>query len=206
MIPVAWAAETVNTAVNTAAQSNFLQNIDWTRPTWDLFIILFFIVAAFLYGLSLGRDRIIVILVSIYMSLALVEHVPFLNSPGFQASINKIVSQFFVFQISAFVILFIVLFLVISRSALLRTIASSDSPGPWWQVLLYSILHVGLIVSIILAYLPPETVEKVLAPLTRQVFTTPFAQSVWILGPIVAMIIFKGGASDKKKRKIIEEE
>ncbi len=218
MIPVAWAAEIVNGAVNTAVgtatsttnaagqSANFLQHVDWTRPTWDLFIILFFMVAAFLYGLSLGRDRIIVILVSIYMSLAIVEHTPFLNSEGFQNAINGVISQFFVFQISAFIVLFIVLFLLISRTALLKTIAAADSPGPWWQVLLYSILHVGLIVSIILSYFPKETIDNVLAPLTRQVFTTQLAQSVWILGPVVAMIVFKGGASEKKKRKIIEEE
>jgi len=36
----------------------------------DLFIILFFVIAAFLYGFSLGRDRIVAILVSIYMGLA----------------------------------------------------------------------------------------------------------------------------------------
>jgi len=203
MIPVAWAAETAEVATETA---NFMQNIDWTRPTWDLFIVLFFVVAAFLYGLSLGRDRIIVILVSVYMSLAIVEHTPFLNNEGFQNAINNITSQFFVFQISAFVLLFIVLFFVITRSALLKTIASSDSPGPWWQVLLYSILHVGLLVSIILSYIPKETLEGVLAPLTKQIFTTTTAQSFWIIAPVVVMFIFKGGASEKKKRKIIEEE
>ncbi|MFA5135192.1 MAG: hypothetical protein WC505_05430 [Patescibacteria group bacterium] len=203
MIPVAWAAETAEAA---AESSNFLQNIDWTRPTWDLFIVLFFVIAAFLYGLSLGRDRIIVILVSIYISLAVVEHAPLVNNEGFQSMINNLVGQFFVFQISAFLLLFIVLFFVITRSALLKTIASSDSPGPWWQVLLYSVLHVGLIVSIILSYIPKESVEGVLSPLTQQVFTGNFAQNVWIIGPLIAMFVFKGGASEKKKRKIIEEE
>lgn len=198
MIPVAWAAETAEAAAETA---NFMQNIDWTRPTWDLFIVLFFIVAAFLYGLSLGRDRIIVILVSVYMSLAIVDRVPFLNNEGFQNAINNITSQFFVFQISAFLLLFVVLFFVITRSALLKTIASSDSPGPWWQVLMYSILHVGLLVSIILSYIPIESLEGVLAPLTRQVFTTSGAQSFWILAPVVAMFIFKGTGSRKRKHR-----
>ncbi|XOU94592.1 MAG: hypothetical protein ACNFW9_00835 [Candidatus Kerfeldbacteria bacterium] len=204
MIPVAWAAETAEVAVESA---NIMQNIDWTRPTWDLFIILFFIVAAFLYGLSLGRDRIIVILVSIYMSLAIIEHAPFLNSEWLHDWINGVVNQFFVFQISAFLILFIVLFLVITRSALMKTIASSDTAGPWWQVLLYSTLHVGLLVSIVLSYLPADTVEQVLAPLTKQVFTTEVAQSVWILSPVVAMIAFKGtGSRKRKKREIADEE
>lgn len=194
MISVALAAEAATNS------TNFLQHIDWTRPTWDLFIILFFITAAFLYGLSLGRDRIIVILVSIYMSLAIVEHVPFINNQAFQNSINKIVSQFFVFQISAFILVFIVLFFILTRSALLKTIAAADSPGPWYQVLIFSILHVGLIVSIVLSFLPPDSIN-ILAPLTRKVFTTDFAKFIWIVGPVLAMIFFKGGASDKKKFK-----
>jgi len=203
LIPTAFAAETAEVATESAS---FLQHIDWTRPTWDLFIILFFVVAAFLYGLSLGKDRIIVILVSVYMSLAIVEHAPFLNSDGFRESINNVVNQFFVFQITAFIFLFILLFLVITRSALLKTIASSDSPGKWWHVMLFSVLHVGLLVSIILSYLPKESVEQVLAPLTQRVFTTDLAQSFWMIAPVAAMIVFKGGASEKKKRKIIEEE
>lgn len=198
MIPIALAAETAGAVAGTAEA---VQHIDWTRPTWDLFIILFFVVAAFLYGLSLGRDRIIVILVSIYMSLAIVEHAPFLNSQWLHDWINNLVNQFFVFQISAFVLLFVFLMLIITRSALMKTIAASDTAGPWWQVLLYSILHVGLIVSIILSYLPKETVEDILAPLTRQIFTTDVALSVWMIGPLVAMFLFKGTGSKKRKNR-----
>lgn len=198
MIPVALAAETVEVATESA---NFLQHIDWTRPTWDLFIILFFIVAAFLYGLSLGRDRIIVILISIYISLAIVEYAPLVNNEGFQDMINNFIGQFFVFQISAFLVVFIVLFFVITRSALMKTIASSDTVGPWWQVLLYSVLHVGLIISIILSYIPKESIEGVLAPLTQRVFISDFAQNIWIIGPVVAMFIFKGTGSRKRKNR-----
>lgn len=198
MIPVALAAETAEAAAESA---NFLQHIDWTRPTWDLFIILFFIVAAFLYGLSLGKDRIIVILVSIYTSLAIVEHAPLVNNQGFQDMINNFVSQFFVFQISAFLVVFIALFFVITRSALMKTIASSDTAGPWWQVLLYSVLHVGLIISIILSYIPKESIEGVLAPLTQRVFTTDLAQNIWIIGPVAAMFIFKGTGLKKRKNR-----
>ena len=178
----------------------FLSNMNWSQPTWDLFIILFFIVAAFLYGLSLGRDRIIVILVSIYMSLAIVEHAPFISSPDFQENVNNVVSQLFVFRISAFLVVFVLLFFMLSRSALVKTIASSDTHGAWWQVLLFSILHVGLIVSVVLSFLPPEATEG-LAPYTRNLFATENARFVWIILPIIAMILLKGGASDTKKFK-----
>lgn len=180
---------------NTSAQANnFLANIDWSKPSWDLFIILFFIVAGFLYGLSLGRDRVIVILISVYMALAVVNSAPFIGN--FRADIG--VDQFFGFRISTFVVVFILLFFLMSRSALLSTIASSDSRGSWWQVLLFSFLHVGLLISITLSFLPPVAATH-LAPLTQKIFVQDIGRFAWIVAPILAMIMIKGGAAEKKK-------
>ncbi|MEK7537560.1 MAG: hypothetical protein AAB619_01140 [Patescibacteria group bacterium] len=180
---------------NTSTQANsFIANINWAQPTWDLFIILFFIVAGFLYGLSLGRDRVIVILISVYMALAVVNSAPFIGN--FQADIG--IDQFFVFRISTFVVVFIVLFFMMSRSALLSTVASSDTRGSWWQVLLFSFLHVGLLISITLSFLPPSASTH-LAPLTQKIFVQDLGRFIWIVAPIAAMVMIKGGAADKKK-------
>ena len=182
------------TSMGVTAQHWFTA-INWAQPTWDMFIILFFIIAAFLYGLSLGRDRIIVIMVSIYMALAIVSTAPFLG-PSTTIALNTPV----VIKISVFLGMFVLLFFFLSRSALLRTIASSDDKGKWYQVLIYSILHIGLLVSVTLNYLPAGAVEK-LAPMTRAVFATPNARFAWIIGPIIAMVLFGGGAKEKKKFK-----
>lgn len=183
------------TNATTSAQ-NFVANVNWAQPSWDLFIVLFFIIAGFLYGLSLGRDRVIVILVSIYMALAVVNTAPYIGS--FEADVG--VANIFVFRISAFVTVFVALFLLLARSALLQTIASADSKGSWWQVILFSFLHVGLLISIILSFLPPSAVEK-LAPMTRSFFVSETGRFLWIVGPILAMILIKGGAAEKKKFK-----
>jgi len=185
------------TISNTSTQANnFVANIDWSKPSWDLFIILFFIVAGFLYGLSLGRDRIIVILISVYMALAVVNSAPFIGN--FQADIG--INEFFAFRISTFVVVFIVLFFLMSRSALLSTIAGSDSRGSWWQVLLFSFLHVGLLISITLSFLPPSASTH-LAPLTQKIFVQDIGRFIWIVAPIVAMMVIKGGAAEKKSSK-----
>lgn len=186
---------------NTGVQAqNFVANINWSHPTWDLFIVLFFVVAGFLYGLSLGRDRIIVILISVYMALAVVNTAPFIGN--FQADVG--LNQFFVFRMSTFVVVFIALFFLMSRSALLNTIASSDTRGAWWQVLLFSFLHVGLLISITLSFLPP-TAASHLAPLTQKVFVQDTGRFIWIVAPIVAMILIKGGAADKRKQREKED-
>lgn len=182
---------------NTAAEAkDFVATVDWSKPTWDLFIILFFVIAALLYGLSLGRDRVIVILVSVYMALAVVNTAPYIGNYTADIGLDK----FFVFRISAFVVVFVALFFLMSRSALLSTVASSDSRGSWWQVLLFSFLHVGLLISIVLSFLPPTAAES-LAPFTQKMFVSEAGRFFWIVTPIVAMVMIKGGAAEKKKYK-----
>jgi len=175
---------------------NFVANVNWAQPSWDLFIVLFFVIAGFLYGLSLGRDRVIVILVSIYMALAVVNTAPYIGNLAADVGLANV----FVFRISAFVAVFIALFLLLARSALLQTIASADERGSWWQVMLFSFLHVGLLISIVLSFLPDGATGQ-LAPVTQKMFTSDTGRFLWIVGPIVAMILIKGGAADKKKFK-----
>lgn len=183
------------TNATTSAQ-NFVAHVNWAQPSWDLFIVLFFIIAGFLYGLSLGRDRVIVILVSIYMALAVVNTAPYLGNLQADVGIANVV----VFRISAFLGVFIVLFILLARSALLQTIASADTHGAWWQVMLFSFLHVGLLISIVLSFLPSTAADQ-LAPLTRSIFVSQAGRFLWIIGPIVAMVLMKGGAAERKKYK-----
>ncbi|MBI5404969.1 MAG: hypothetical protein HY976_01955 [Candidatus Kerfeldbacteria bacterium] len=180
---------------STSAKS-LVANVNWAQPSWDLFIVLFFIIAGFLYGLSLGRDRVIVILVSIYMALAVVNTAPYIGNLAADVGIANV----FVFRISAFVAVFVALFLLLARSALLQTVASADERGTWWQVMLFSFLHVGLLISIVLSFLPDGAATH-LAPVTQKMFTSDTGRFLWIVGPILMMILIKGGAADKKKFK-----
>lgn len=164
-----------------------IQHLDWANPSWDVFIFLFFIVSSLLYGISLGRDRIIIIMVSMYMSLALIKVMP-------DFVLNIMVNGQYAYQIGTFITLFVVLFFLLSRSALSRTLGLNARDGSWYQTLIFSILHVGLLLSITLSFLPPEMLEK-FAPVTRELFTQKWSQFFWIATPILAMIVF-GGRSD----------
>ncbi len=185
-------ATTTSSTISVISQtSDFLRSLDWTNPSWDLFIILFFIVGAFLYGLSLGRDRIIVILVSIYMALAVVNSAPFLQ----KIDDTGVVQGGATVQLTAFLGVFLALFFIVSRMGLMRTIGSKMSHGPWWQVLGFSILHVGLMVSIIFSYLPQGILQK-FSPTTLSLFADPTAQFVWIVVPMIAMAMVGGEKGD----------
>lgn len=164
---------------------HYLQQINWAAPTWDLFIVLFFVVTVFLYGMSLGRDRIIVILVSIYMALAVISNAPLI---GKFDTVN--IGQFFAFKVTSFLGLFVLLFFLLSRSALTKTFGNMAA-GSWWQVLVFSVFHVGLLVSITLSFLPADAVGH-LAPLTREIFASDTARFSWIVAPILGMVLLKG--------------
>ena len=180
-------------ASETATNTNAV-NLDFANPSWDLFIVLFFVIAALLYGLSLGRDRIIVILVSIYMSLAIVNTAPFLPSIETKIMLNDVV----VLKISTFLAVFIALFFLLSRSGLLKTIASADEKGSWWQVVLFSILHVGLLISVTLTFLPQDVIDEKFSVLTKTLFIGNWAQFGWIVAPVVAMAFLVRSAAKKK--------
>lgn len=175
---------------------NLVASFDLSHPSWDVFIIAFFVVASFVYGISLGRDRIVTILVSVYMALAVVNYAPFLGT--FSGSIG--VDKIFVVRISVFLTAFLGLFFLLSRSALSRTIAKGDEDGGIVTVLIFSVLQVGLLISLTLSFLPFDIASH-LAPLTRQAFVSDYARFAWIAAPIAAMLIFGRKGGKKKPSK-----
>lgn len=172
---------------------SYVGNLNFENPTWDLFIIIFFVVATLLYGLSLGTSRIAAILFSTYTAYAIVLSVPFFRDVK---SAEVGVNQFFVANISVFVGMFVALFLLISRSAITKSLAPAEDRGSWWRVILFSVLQVGLLISIILSFLPKESLDQ-LQPATRDIFASPVGFFSWMVAPIVMLALF---ARKKKKR------
>ncbi len=169
-----------------------MQSVNLATPTWDLFILLFFVVGTLVYGLTLGRERVVMLIVAIYMDLAVVTHAPYLRS--FSASLN--LGEGFALQITAFIGVFLILLFLLSKTALAHSFSLGDS-GSWWQVLTFSALHVGLLTSVILSYLPPSALGS-LTPVTREVFTSEQGRFVWIIVPILAMVVIHGEKKEKK--------
>jgi len=161
-----------------------LSQINWSVPSWDLFIYLFIIVGVVFYGMALGRDRILAMLISLYMGMAVSSNLPFLNE---QTATKVGLSSVFMLRLVVFILVLVIGFWVFSRSGMLATLSSA---APFWHVILFSICQVGLLISIILSFLPASMIEGLL-PLTRQLFTTEIARFSWILAPLLAMFFAK---------------
>ena len=171
-------------AITAQSATNLMSTVNWQKPTWDMFIILFFLISAFVYGISLGRERILAIMVSIYMSLAVVAKLPKVQST----------QSLFSVQSATFLGIFFVVVILLSRSALFQT---SDEKGSMVQGLLFSILHVGLLISATLSFLPKEATKE-FSELTQTLFLRSPALFLWIIAPILATCIFGRKKREKK--------
>lgn len=172
--------------------AQFLTGLDVNSPSWDLFIFLFFIVAVFVYGFTLGRSRIMVLLISTYMAIALARTAPELLTTQ-DVTVGS--SPFFIVQITAFIAAMLLIFFFLSNSALRRAFAAADVQGKVWQVIGFSIAHAGLLVATVLSFVPAAERAGLLGA-TQALFATDTALFIWTLAPIVLMMFVRDPEDD----------
>lgn len=160
-----------------------IHNFNWHSPSWDLFIILFWLVASVIYAFAAGRGRILTVLMSIYMSRLIVLEAPFLSAevgkklPGAALSLQ---------QLATFAILFIVLFIFLGRYAF-KTSADSRRMSSLAFGIIFAIMQIGLLINIVIGYLP-ELSKSQLSPLIKFLFVGSTASFVWLVLPVVFLI------------------
>lgn len=165
-------------------------NINWFAPTWDLLIFVFFVVVAFMYGLSLGKERMSVALLCIYVSLALVSNISYLS-----VITEKLGFGYpYLVKMMLFWMIVILLFVVFLKSLLAEYMSSFA--GGWKskralsQTIVFSILNIGLLTSISLSFLPEELVAKSL-PVAKMVFYNEPSRLIWLIIPLGALILIQ---------------
>ncbi|RJR31673.1 hypothetical protein C4569_01820 [Candidatus Parcubacteria bacterium] len=176
------ATTTAPKAAQTAIADSF-SNWDWSIPTWDLIILVIFFLTVFFYSFALGRDRILGILISTYIALAVSYSMPFTDE--LQKAIDQ--TGFLAFKISAFVIVFFLMFFLLFRSRLIQSV--SVFSGNSLQIIFFSFLLVGLLTSIILSFLPQQALDN-LTFFTNYIFLSDIARFLWIILPVMALAFF----------------
>ncbi len=139
-----------------------------TIPTWDLFIMLFFAIAV-AYGFLLGKNRIVLTMLTTYIMLAVANELgDALLSANF---IFKTGTSTFILKTSVFLIaVFLLAILFSSRSAISKYLAGNDEGGSMGSIIftiIYSFLSAGLIITSIIFFMTPAGQSEL------------FAQSHW---------------------------
>lgn len=157
-------------------------------PTWDLVLIVFFLVSA-LYGLLL-RERVVVTLLGTYAAILvadkwgeaiyklLAQNSPLLASSG-SASV-------FAVQLS----LFVLVVLVVSLKGGILIHPESVGRGLFANLVmaLYGLLAAALIASFVLGFLPRETREILLEASRLARFVANYT-TWWLILPLALMLV-----------------
>jgi len=163
-------------------------------PTWDLFIIIFFIIAV-VFGVSMGRERSMVGIIAAYMGLvvsnvwgnAVYSMMGGATSAqvGNAISFSATASPFF---IKAGIFVLILVLLIIKGDFLKRALTSHAGIGSIIASGLYSFLNAGIIVIALVSFLGDSQRTDLL---TQSHFINLIQQYQvwWMVLPVVLMII-----------------
>ncbi len=163
---------------------HLIRSFNWHAPSWDLFILLFWVVASVLYAFAAGRGRLLSILVSVYMAKLLVIEAPFLKTLV-NAKLNIVTVS--LQHLAAFAVLFLVLFFFLSKYGF-RTAAEGRNGATLVFGIPFALLQIGLLINIILGFVPAH-VQQSLHPLVQFLFVQHTVSFLWLVAPIVYLIV-----------------
>ena len=154
----------------------------WHLPS-DVVFLVTFALLGFGYGVAIGRDRAMVILLSLYVAFCVVTNTPLISRMSVAFGFGRVPAL----QVCWFLGLFILLFLVLWSSAVLRNLARDR--GPWWQAGVFGLLECGFLTSCVFFLAPADWIGH-LPGLFQAVFLQDVARSVWFLLPLIGLAVF----------------
>lgn len=164
---------------------------------WDLFIGLILLIAILIYGLFLGRNRMIVLLLGSYFSFLILRFIPWKNlgALGWLGIGDKPSISLQIIFFLGFILLF---YFLIPRSVLSSVLRIKNrGEASWLQLFVLSVAQVGFLAMVILSFAPLMDVAD-LGGLAQKIFIGPSAQFVWVLLPILTVSLMK------RKKKLDE--
>jgi len=173
---------------------SFLENFNWSS-SWDWVMILFFLAVAFIYGLSMGKNRLVVVIIGTYFSYLLTKYFPWseLGFVGIKTAPSSTV------QIFIFLAIILGFYFLIPHSALSSALRlRGRRMASWWQSLILAVLQIGLLLALVISFLSGKIVAG-LSSLAKTIFVGPLPVFIWMFLPIIAIMFLR------RRRHEIEE-
>lgn len=169
----------------------FLENIGFEQfadldvgpLAWAVGLTLVFLV---IYGLSLGRDKALVSLLSIYIALAFDASFPYL---GKIHEMIGVTANIYSTRLAVLMVVYLIVFWVLRRSFSKSKLALRDSS--YFAVAMVSLAQVGLLIAIITNIIPSVILDDMPQYLTAY-FGSNLALAFWVVLPIVLLLILRG--------------
>jgi len=167
---------------------SFLNNFNFIA-SWDWIMVGVFLGVALVYGLSMGRNRLVIVMLGVYFSYFFTRAIPWreLKFLGFKTAPESTILIFI------FLALSLGFYFAIPHSAFKSALRlGGRGKGVWWQALVLSILQIGLVLSLAISFLSAKVVAA-LSPAAQLIFVGAGAQFLWLILPFLG-IMFLGGS------------
>ncbi len=171
--------------------STSVQTFNWHSPSWDLFIVLAWIIGSLVYAIATGRGRVVNMLFSIYIAKLLVFEAPWLT----KALSEKLPTGLISMQLLiSFILIFLILFMLLGRYGF-RTSVDGRQLSHMPFTFIFSFLQVGLLINIIVNFIPSSITEN-FSSLVKLIFLDQIASFIWLVLPLVFLVALGRKVSD----------
>lgn len=159
-------------------------------PSWDLAITLFFLMGM-AFGYILQRDKIVATLLSVYVALIVTQAFSGNLYQFFQGDKTLFNQVWIRSSANPFTVRALIFGATVVLLSAKSGIAAGKSKGLLspLEVLVYSFLTTGLILSSLFYFMPPESRESFMAA-SKMAKLVIGNYAWWVLMPVVAMVVF----------------
>lgn len=153
--------------------------------SWEIILIFFIIGGGFLLGVLLGRSRIFVLLLGVYISYALMSVVPF--KTFFPDLFDR--EEDFVIFIVIFLALIGLIYFLFSRSIIKSSIRRKGNRSIF-HIFFLSLFLIGIILTFVFSYFPYDLKSQFSPPIVK-VFSSSLGKTLWLILPIMFIGLFR---------------
>ncbi len=142
--------------------------------TQDISLLLVITVFSFIFGMFIGRYKLVTILINMYVAFAVTTVVP---------------AQFFteyLYKLVFFLALVVVLTLIDKK--LFEVYISGAGSGFLWRVFVMSFMEVILLLSIVLVIVPKKIALGFISPTAMEYLTSENARFFWMVIPLAFLV------------------
>jgi len=160
------------------------QFLEQNQASWSAAIILIFVLLIFFYfGAGLGKTSKGII--SIYVALAIVNTVSYFSPEGPEINVPGALAL----KLGSFVGLNIVVLVLWSQFAF-KGVVRTDFGGNIIERLIFAVLGGGMIVAILISFMPPEILSTI-NPIIQAIFHSAPGFAVWMIAPIFCLLFVR---------------
>ena len=141
----------------------------------DVMFLLVIALVSFIFGMLIGKHRLITVLINIYASFAILKVVP----GGYLTTYSAVLLFFFAVLVA----------LTILGKSLFEISISGSGSGFLWRVFMVSFLEVALLASITLSIMPKKEALLYVSKTVYGYMVLPNAQFLWMVAPLAALFI-----------------